>query len=93
MCPDCLISHQNQKLDLPIDADVLTLAPLQVVRGFIRVGTFGKVVSHTDDGRAIIEFKGYRGTHTFHSPESWIARCYPERSAADVGYTLQVRTA
>lgn len=80
MCPNCLISHKNQLQDLPVDADVLSLAPIQMRRDFIRVGTFGKVLGHTDDGRAIIEFNGYAVAHTFHSPESWIARCYPESS-------------
>ena len=79
-CGDCLQSHFDQFDKYPNGAWVFSLVPISTALDEIQVGTMGKVLYHTNDGRAIIDFKGHNGTHTFHYPDGYIARCHPKKS-------------
>lgn len=68
VCPDCGQSHENQRMDYPQGAKVL--ATTKITQNVIK-GQIGRVLDHTDDGRAVIAFESEKGiTHTFHYPET-----------------------
>lgn len=80
ICPDCGKDHGDQRLTYPIgtivEAKVRIHYPLvRQGTGMIECGERGRVLFHTQDGRASIQFMDHPGTHTFHHPESVLKIC------------------
>lgn len=74
-CSDCSAeSHQYQRHAFPVKRRVVALRAIDgQPQGPILFGTIGEVIDHCADGRAIIRFEGRDGSHTFHTPEFYIA--------------------
>jgi len=74
-CSDCgAESHENQTWTFPIGKRVVALREIvNTPNPPIPFGSIGSVIGHCDDGRATVQFHDHSGSHTFHTPEFYIA--------------------
>lgn len=86
-----VLDHSHQRKDFPLNSTVV--AKMNILGGrshqdgkqiIIPKDSYGEVVDHCIDGRAIIEFEADRNAprpgHTFSSPEDFIKRGPPTRA-------------
>jgi len=75
-CPDCGRNHSVQRIDWPAGQYIVLTRKISMAYGILMPGTIGRIVEHTDDGRAVVRFVGDTNAHTFHHAEQCLAKVY-----------------